>query len=303
MNNCQDYIIKMNQYLDGELPVDEISDLLRHMDECEECRKKYESLKIVAFETRHLRAESPRQLHANIMNAIARERPIRRMRRLNRLGQLAALAACGALLLVMANTVAPWLREKPLFGGSSGYSSGGGDMNNMAPQTAEAAPEEAEDTQRSAADNSDLAMPAAAPEDAMTAYDQNGEGENGLEKDQPDADSGEESGMTQPGVLMQTAGYDHDLFTVPELRASELVAWYIIATGAGDPSGLFPMESVVGERELGETYIFVPNTASEKEKASQVLIDAGFTLHDNVDNLPEVDEAAEYGLIVVSESR
>ncbi len=304
MNNCQDYIIKMNQYLDGELPVEEISDLLRHMDECEECRKKYENLKIIAFETRHLRAETPRQLHANIMNAIAHERPIRRLRRLNRLGHLAALAACGALLVVMVNTVAPWLREKPLFGGSSNYSGEAADesmnMAPMAPQTAESAPEDAGGTERSlAADNDVAAMPAAAPGDAATAYDQNGEGENGLEKDQPDA----ASGGTQPGVLMQTAGYDHDLFTVPALRSSELVAWYIIATGTGDPSELFPMESVIGERELGETYIFVPNTASEKEDAGQTLIDAGFILHDNVDNLPEVDETAEYGLIVVFESR
>ena len=144
--------------------------------------------------------------------------------------------------------------------------------------------------------SSDLA---AAPGDAATAYDQNGEGENGLEKDQPDA----ASGGAQPGVLMQTTGYDHDLFTVPALRSSELVAWYIIATGTGDPSELFPMESVIGERELGETYIFVPNTASEKEDAGQTLIEAGFILHDNVDNLPEVDETAEYGLIVVFESR
>lgn len=305
MSNCQDYIIKMNQYLDGELPVDEISELLRHMEECEECRKVYENLKIVAFETRHLRADAPRQLHANIMNAIARERPMRRMRRLNRLSHLAALAACGALLIVMVNTVAPWLREKPIFGSSPDYSGGGDNNMNMAPQTAEGAPEDAGGAEWSLADDSDndLAMPAAAPDDALMSRAWDGEQEDRAEQTEPDAASGGESGVTQPGTLMQTAGYDHDLFTVPELRASELVAWYIIATGAGDPSELFPMESVIGERELGETYIFVPNTADEKEAAIQTLIDAGFTLHDNVDNLPAVDGTAEYGLIVVFESR
>ncbi len=289
MNDCQNYILKMNQYLDGELPVEEISDLLRHIEGCGECRRRFDLLKVTVFETRHLRVDPPAGLHDSIMRRIAAQRPVRRRRRL---GQFAALAACGALLIVMSSTVTPWLRNMPLFGvmppGENTSSAAGGS----------AAPEAAENQLRTAEGNKeaypqDYALGSSASASGTEA-DGSAGGENAPEKAASDAPG---------GGMMPVSGYNHTHFTVPELGVSEQVAFYIVAAGGGDVAGLFPVEAIISGSEGREDYIFISNTAEAKEEAEQLLIAGGFTLYDNVDNLPQTDEGAEHGLVIVFESR
>ena len=70
MNSCEKYIEAMNRYLDGDLPVSQISDLLEHLEVCPSCRARFEALKILSFEMRHMQKEPPEALHKNIMQAV-----------------------------------------------------------------------------------------------------------------------------------------------------------------------------------------------------------------------------------------
>lgn len=274
MKDCAEYIIKMNQYLDGELPVDELSDLLRHLDECPECRRHFESLKVITFETRHLRAETPKGLHESIMQAVDREKPVRRRRVVAR---LTALAACGALLLVLSNSVTPFLRNVSLFGDTA--SSDGAAVQEAAAGGSSAEPEEKQNGLR--AITGMIAVPGLESDD------------EGTEQTQPEEPA--EGGADETG--------GQPVFTVPKLSVSERVAYYVIATGSKSPAELFPVESVLLETELGETYILLPGTEQAREDACRTLEEAGYTLHENLENLPETDPEAENGLVVVFESR
>lgn len=71
MSSCQKYIEQMNRYLDGELPAAQISQLLEHMEECPSCRARFEAMKVIAFEMRHMEVKPPAGLHDNIMQAVA----------------------------------------------------------------------------------------------------------------------------------------------------------------------------------------------------------------------------------------
>ena len=96
MNSCEKYIEAMNRYLDGDLPVSQISDLLEHLEVCPSCRARFEALKILSFEMRHMQKEPPEALHKNIMQAV--NSTPRRPKRYAK--AVATAAACAALLFI-----------------------------------------------------------------------------------------------------------------------------------------------------------------------------------------------------------
>lgn len=96
MNSCEKYIEAMNRYLDGDLPVSQISDLLEHLEVCPSCRARFEALKILSFEMRHMQKEPPEALHKNIMQAVnSTPRSPKRYAK-----AVATAAACAALLFI-----------------------------------------------------------------------------------------------------------------------------------------------------------------------------------------------------------
>lgn len=96
MHKCDEYIAKMNMYLDGELPVNQISALLQHIEGCESCRRYFDELKAIAFETRNLHITPPESLHQSIMAYVRANTPKKKKRW--PIGAL-AIAACAALLI------------------------------------------------------------------------------------------------------------------------------------------------------------------------------------------------------------
>ena len=72
MTGCEKYIQQMNRYLDGDLPASQISDLLEHLESCPSCRNRFDALKIIAFEMRHMQKQPPASLHEHIMGAVRR---------------------------------------------------------------------------------------------------------------------------------------------------------------------------------------------------------------------------------------
>ncbi len=59
MSGCEKYAELMNRYLDGDLPASQISDLLDHLETCASCRNRFDALKIMAFEMRHMQTDPP----------------------------------------------------------------------------------------------------------------------------------------------------------------------------------------------------------------------------------------------------
>lgn len=70
MNNCNKYIEQMNIYLDGELKGSRISELLEHIERCPNCKRRFEALKIISFQTRQTEINPPLDLHEKIMENI-----------------------------------------------------------------------------------------------------------------------------------------------------------------------------------------------------------------------------------------
>ena len=97
MTGCEKYIQQMNRYLDGDLPASQISDLLEHLESCPSCRNRFDALKIIAFEMRHMQKQPPASLHEHIMGAVRRTPQKRSQSYLRAFGML---AACAALLVL-----------------------------------------------------------------------------------------------------------------------------------------------------------------------------------------------------------
>ncbi len=97
MTGCEKYIQQMNRYLDGDLPASQISDLLEHLESCPSCRNRFDALKIIAFEMRHMQKQPPASLHEHIMGAVRRTPQKRSHSYLRAFGML---AACAALLVL-----------------------------------------------------------------------------------------------------------------------------------------------------------------------------------------------------------
>ena len=101
MNFLEKYIEAMNRYLDGDLQFSQISDLLEHLEVCPSCRARFEALKILSFEMRHMQKEPPEALHKNIMQAVnsTPQRPKRYAK------AVATAAACAALFIALQGDV------------------------------------------------------------------------------------------------------------------------------------------------------------------------------------------------------
>ncbi|MBR4880145.1 MAG: zf-HC2 domain-containing protein [Clostridia bacterium] len=101
MNNCTKYIEQMNMYLDGELKGANISELLEHIERCSNCKKRFESLKIISFQTREMDVNVPLDLHENIMrNVRTNARPAKKQINFRKLSKFASMAA--AVMLIIA---------------------------------------------------------------------------------------------------------------------------------------------------------------------------------------------------------
>lgn len=294
--NCQDYIEKMNLYLDGELSVNEVSDLLRHIESCEECRKRFDNLKTVVYGTRRLRTSPPEGLHSSIMRAVAQEKPARRAAARRRLTGYSALAACAALLVIVVSTVAPQLGNIYLFGRHLDNSASAQVADGMV-DGASSAP----GAVQSAMAPQDKAAGDAAPKASLYSAENEGQDSAPL-TEEPE----QYSIAAQNGARLSAPpdAFEYDLFTVPQLSVTERVGFYIIATGQVDGlTDLFPLESVVNYHEVGEMYVFIDNTQDAKGEAEYLLAQAGCTLYANVENLPETSGDAEHGLVVIFENR
>lgn len=47
MKNCQDYLLKISQYLDNDLPSEDVGDLENHLSTCRSCKRKFLELKLL----------------------------------------------------------------------------------------------------------------------------------------------------------------------------------------------------------------------------------------------------------------
>lgn len=291
---------KMNLYLDGELSVNEVSDLLRHVESCEECRKRFDNLKTVVYAARRLRTLPPDGLHGSIMRAVEQEKPARRAVARRRLTRYSALAACAALLIVAAGTIGPQLGNVYLFGRhvdgadmqmADGQDGGADAVAPRAVQFAMAPQEEGAAGGATAADEN-------AAGGSVQRADSAGETQESM-PEQYSIDAKNGARLSAP-----PDAFDYDLFTAPQLSVTERVGYYIIATGpAGGLTDIFPLESVVSYHEVGEMYVFIDNTEDARGEAEYLLAQAGYTLYANVENLPETSADAEHGLVVIFENR
>lgn len=100
MSGCEKYAELMNRYLDGDLPASQISDLLDHLETCASCRNRFDALKIMAFEMRHMQVEPPAALHSQIMQSV-RHSGQRRPRAYFKTAF--AIAACAAAMVLAIN--------------------------------------------------------------------------------------------------------------------------------------------------------------------------------------------------------
>ncbi len=103
MNNCTKYIEQMNMYLDGELKGSKISELLEHIERCPNCKNRFESLKIISFQTREMDVSVPQDLHDKIMrNVRTNARPAKKRYGMQKFLSFAAVAA---VFLILISTV------------------------------------------------------------------------------------------------------------------------------------------------------------------------------------------------------
>lgn len=89
----------MHLYLDGELPLSQVPELLEHLKSCESCRALFEELRGMTFEIRNLPDEAPEGLHAKIMETVEKRRKASGFKKITRV--LSAFAACAAVVMVV----------------------------------------------------------------------------------------------------------------------------------------------------------------------------------------------------------
>lgn len=276
MSRCEEYIIQMNQYLDGELSQQESGDFLRHLESCPSCRKYFEQIKIATYELRHMKVSVPDTLHGSIMRHVRANSGAGRHRKLVR--ALSSLVACAAVLAIVATG---GLNRVFLFGTGLKRSM----SNESVPQTAVS----------SAPDTVDRNMPSAnalvPPEAADPAP--------------PPEESLEKGGLSvsiqgQNGEIPEWAN-DHALFLAPTLHNRTVPAQFIIVTGAdeGKLATLFPNETLYQAEETGEWYLETANDEETVYNTAILLADNGYTIHDTVEGLPETDASTDIAVFVI----
>lgn len=230
MSGCEKYAEMMNRYLDGDLPAAQISDLLDHLETCASCRNRFDALKIMAFEMRHMQVEPPKALHGQIMQAVSRSGQ-RRPRAY--LKTFAAVAACAAALALAINgsffqmadnylfrsdrKTAPAEQEQPADlkadGAAPGASAAPADMPESAPEAPQVSQEPAPEPYQ--ADDEQEAKDEAAPAEASAGPQE----EEGADPDASRKESAGEGAAPEENNAAPPAGADAPTFA-PGLRAA-----------------------------------------------------------------------------------
>ena len=268
MSRCEEYIIQMNQYLDGELSQQGSGDFLRHLESCPSCRKYFEQIKIAAYELRHMKVAVPDTLHGSIMRHVRANTGAGRHKKLVR--ALSSLVACAAVLAIVATG---GLNRVFLFGT--------GLKRSMANESA----------------------PQAALSIAPDAADRSEPGANALVP--PTEEALEKGGFSanvhgQNGEIPEWAN-DHALFLSPTLHNRIAPAQFVIVTGGdeGKLATLFPNETLYQAEETGEWYLETANDEETVYNTAILLADNGYTIHDTVEGLPETDASADIAVFVI----
>ncbi len=76
MSDCKEHFDKLSAYLDGELSGENVSELLRHLEECDCCRSCLETLKASRELLSRMPApEMPEDMKSRLKECIRREKP------------------------------------------------------------------------------------------------------------------------------------------------------------------------------------------------------------------------------------
>jgi len=284
MTPCDEYIIKMNQYLDGELPDREVADLFRHVEQCSSCHRRFESLRIISAQMQELEEYPPEDLHSRIMAGIKKDQSSRRRRKMVRTA--GTVAACALIAVALFSGMLPGIVPEIAFDSAeNGSAPRAAENMNMAP-----APESAYAASQQKADTA-----AESAEDTV----QDSEAEEPAQSGQLFPNSMLSPGTEPDPDEENTAAGAEQVFILPQLQTSEGFAAYCIATGTGALPEIFEPGAVIEYPDYGETYIFVENDGAAFTAARDALETAGFTVWEQVENLPETDPAADRCLIVI----
>ncbi len=277
MSRCEDYIIQMNQYLDGELSQQASGEFLRHLESCASCRKYFEQIKIATYELRHMKVTAPDTLHGSIMRHVRANSGAGRHRKLVR--ALGSLAACAAVLAIAATG---GLNRVFLFG-----------TGLQKAMTAESAPQAAASGVPDAADRSVSSFNALGSPGATEAA-------ASTEKQSIAQDELSASMKGQNWELPEWAS-DHALFLSPTLHNRAAPSQFIVVTGQdeGKLAELFPNETLYQAEETGEWYLETANDEEVIYSTAMLLADNGYTIHDTVEGLPETDASADIAVFVI----
>lgn len=104
MRSCEEIEILINLYLDNMLTSEERQTLEKHLEECSDCRTKFEELVVMKSALSEMMEEIPVNLHAQIMayvdNNTRKEKPVIPFYRKKWYRALTAAAACVLLAVV-----------------------------------------------------------------------------------------------------------------------------------------------------------------------------------------------------------
>ena len=70
MKKCSEYAEQISMYIDGMLPPEEADELMEHLERCENCQKRYESLRIITAEMHEMNQLPPHGMHDSIMRYV-----------------------------------------------------------------------------------------------------------------------------------------------------------------------------------------------------------------------------------------
>jgi len=98
MHDCKKMEILIIDYFDGKLNREKLELLRRHLDECDECRTLFESMREVLKAEKSLDSTIPADLHEQVMRSVRWDARVHRLRsRSTRNGVIAA--ACAVLII------------------------------------------------------------------------------------------------------------------------------------------------------------------------------------------------------------
>jgi len=300
LKECYEYTVKMNMYLDGELPVNQIPALLRHIESCPRCQARFEALKVVAFETRSLSITPPDHLHSSIMEHIKKNTGQRKRKRIINIRPL-ALAACAAVLILFSGTLAR-LNNVYLFGRGksesvkseslrmySADSSGAGQAGNTQEDGQAADPEKGSDTAGAKSSARPGSAQAESGTGSTTGGSAGGRTEGALIPDKNMSAQNEQTEEQKGKTLLLEA-------VMPEGYA-----FYRIWEGQGQMPEILQSESKVSYDDSGITVIYLKNDKTTWGNVEDALIEASYKpIGDRFGGTyPQADSAAAQGLLIL----